>query len=76
MQTCPKCGYTRTNADTDKPEDQCPECGVYYAKALKAKESLDALMKKKAEQAAKTNPEPASIPTGAFATASTPPVSK
>jgi glutaredoxin len=28
---CPKCGYKRKSKET-VPDDQCPSCGVYYAK--------------------------------------------
>ncbi|MEW6765581.1 MAG: hypothetical protein AB1344_07325 [Pseudomonadota bacterium] len=42
MKTCPKCGYTRTPEDATKPFDQCPSCGVYYAKAERAKELQEA----------------------------------
>lgn len=28
---CPKCGYARRASET-APENQCPSCGVYYAK--------------------------------------------
>lgn len=47
METCPKCGYIRTPEDIEKPDDQCPSCGVYYAKAIKAMESLAALQARK-----------------------------
>ncbi len=33
-QTCPKCGYQRTESD-DAPEDQCPKCGIVFSKWLK-----------------------------------------
>ena len=32
MGTCPKCGYARKLADKDKPDWQCPGCGIAYAK--------------------------------------------
>lgn len=32
MRTCPKCAYTRKLADKDKPDWQCPSCGIAYAK--------------------------------------------
>ena len=32
MRTCPKCGYARKLADKDKPDWQCPGCGIAYAK--------------------------------------------
>jgi glutaredoxin len=32
MKTCPKCSYTRKLADKDKPDWQCPSCGIAYAK--------------------------------------------
>jgi glutaredoxin len=32
MKTCPKCAYSRKLADKDKPEWQCPACGIAYAK--------------------------------------------
>jgi len=35
MTTCPKCGYSRKPEDT-APEWQCPECGVAYAKVVRA----------------------------------------
>ena len=31
MQTCPKCGYLRSAADT-APDWECPACGIAYAK--------------------------------------------
>ena len=31
METCPKCGYVRSAADT-APDWQCPACGIVYAK--------------------------------------------
>lgn len=33
MKRCPKCGYTRTAADS-APDYECPACGVVYAKFL------------------------------------------
>jgi glutaredoxin len=32
MKTCPKCAYSRKLADQDKPDWQCPSCGIAYAK--------------------------------------------
>lgn len=29
---CPKCGYQPTDYEHQKSKDQCPECGIYYAK--------------------------------------------
>ncbi len=37
---CPKCGYERTAEDDQTtPPEQCPNCGVIYEKALRAKSS-------------------------------------
>lgn len=33
MKICPKCGYQRTKSDDIIPDDECPKCGVIYAKA-------------------------------------------
>ncbi|RXZ43801.1 glutaredoxin family protein [Crenobacter cavernae] len=35
---CPKCRYLRKAGDTARP-DECPACGVIYAKALAAQEA-------------------------------------
>ena len=32
MKTCPKCRYARKLTDKDKPDWQCPSCGIAYAK--------------------------------------------
>ncbi len=32
MKTCPKCSYARKLTDKDKPDWQCPSCGIAYAK--------------------------------------------
>lgn len=61
MKTCPKCGYARTSEDSDKPDDQCPKCGVYYAKAVKAIEALEKLKAKKTAKEAK-KPKPTKPP--------------
>lgn len=39
MRTCPKCSYTRKLADKDKPDWQCPSCGIAYAKFAAASDS-------------------------------------
>jgi len=54
MDTCPKCGYLRTPKDIDKPDDQCPSCGVYYAKAVRAIGALKELKAKKEVKNQKT----------------------
>lgn len=33
---CPKCGYEPTMSESTASPDQCPSCGVYYAKATAA----------------------------------------
>ncbi len=42
MRTCPKCAYTRKLADKDKPDWQCPSCGIAYAKYEQPAQSMAA----------------------------------
>jgi hypothetical protein len=50
MTTCPKCGYARQSTDT-KPEYECPQCGVIYARYVEAQERQQEHAAIKAEQA-------------------------
>jgi len=57
MRTCPKCAYTRKLADKDKPDWQCPSCGIAYAKfGAPAAEPMAA------PHAAREEPVPAGLP--------------
>lgn len=41
MTTCPKCRYTRQQADTS-PDYECPKCGVVYAKVSRQRKAVAA----------------------------------
>lgn len=38
---CPKCSYEPTMAEMQRSADQCPSCGVYYAKVIPAASKAD-----------------------------------
>ncbi len=55
FKTCPKCGYTRLPQDDDMvPKDECPKCGMIYAKA---EASLKKEEKRKIKETPPTNTE-------------------
>jgi glutaredoxin len=59
MRTCPKCAYTRKLADKDKPDWQCPSCGIAYAKYDVPPASMAA---PHAARALKEEPVPSALP--------------
>ena len=40
---CPKCGYQPTDYEHQKSKDQCPECGIYYAKFVAQQKRFESL---------------------------------
>lgn len=63
---CPKCKYEPTMAEQTNNKDQCPSCGIFYAKYmahLKAKSSADNQVEKAETSTISTSPSKKAVQT-------------
>ncbi|AKX43992.1 hypothetical protein AKN87_01860 [Thiopseudomonas alkaliphila] len=58
---CPKCDYEPTDYEQKRSKDQCPECGVYYAK-FDAKQEAKIKAESEQSQTKLTQPTPSYQP--------------